>query len=78
MEINKDQDRIEKVVELAAPLSRVWRALTDHEEFGSWFNVVRRAPGAVVRPERRELWHQRLGYATGCAVGIVTERVWPF
>ena len=34
-----DQDRIEKVVELAAPVSRVWRALTDHEEFGKWFRV---------------------------------------
>ena len=34
-----NQDRIEKVVELAAPVSRVWRALTDHEEFGEWFRV---------------------------------------
>ena len=34
-----DQDRIEKVVELAAPVSRVWRAITDHEEFGEWFRV---------------------------------------
>lgn len=34
-----DQDRIEKVVELAAPVPRVWRALTDHEEFGQWFRV---------------------------------------
>lgn len=34
-----EQDKIEKVVELAAPVSRVWRALTDHEEFGQWFHV---------------------------------------
>lgn len=34
-----DQDRIEKIVDLAAPVSRVWRALTDHEEFGRWFRV---------------------------------------
>ena len=34
-----DQDRIEKIVDLAAPVSRVWRALTDHEEFGQWFGV---------------------------------------
>ncbi|HEY1542556.1 MAG TPA: SRPBCC family protein [Xanthobacteraceae bacterium] len=32
-------DRIEKTVELKAPVSRVWRALTDHEEFGKWFRV---------------------------------------
>lgn len=32
-------DRIEKQVDLKAPVSRVWRALTDHEEFGAWFQV---------------------------------------
>jgi uncharacterized protein YndB with AHSA1/START domain len=32
-------DRIEKSIELKAPLPRVWRALTDHEEFGKWFRV---------------------------------------
>ena len=32
-------DRIEKRIELKAPLSRVWRALTDHREFGEWFRV---------------------------------------
>ncbi len=34
-----DQDRIQKTVDLAAPVSRVWRALTDHVEFGRWFHV---------------------------------------
>ena len=34
-----DHDRIEKLVDLAAPVSRVWRALTNHEEFGQWFGV---------------------------------------
>jgi uncharacterized protein YndB with AHSA1/START domain len=32
-------DRIEKRVELAATVSRVWRALTDYREFGEWFRV---------------------------------------
>lgn len=32
-------DRIEKRIELKAPVSRVWRALTDHGEFGEWFRV---------------------------------------
>jgi uncharacterized protein YndB with AHSA1/START domain len=32
-------DRIEKTIELKAPVSRVWRALTDHREFGEWFRV---------------------------------------
>ena len=32
-------DRIEKSIELKAPVSRVWKALTDHREFGAWFGV---------------------------------------
>ncbi len=32
-------DRIEKRMELKAPISRVWRALTDYREFGEWFQV---------------------------------------
>src|SRR5215831_9094702 len=32
-------DRIQKQIELRAPVSRVWRALTDHREFGEWFRV---------------------------------------
>jgi uncharacterized protein YndB with AHSA1/START domain len=32
-------DRIEKQIFLKAPRGRVWRALTDPKEFGSWFRV---------------------------------------
>ena len=37
-------DRIEKTIELKAPVSRVWRALTDHDEFGTWFRVKLEGP----------------------------------
>ena len=37
-------DRIEKQVELRAPLARVWRALTDAREFGAWFGVALEGP----------------------------------
>jgi len=37
-------DRIEKRIELKAPPARVWRALTDHREFGEWFRVKLEAP----------------------------------
>lgn len=37
-------DRIEKRIELKAPISRVWRALTDHREFGTWFRVDLEGP----------------------------------
>lgn len=32
-------DRIQKQVLLRAPLSRVWQAITDSKQFGSWFGV---------------------------------------
>jgi uncharacterized protein YndB with AHSA1/START domain len=32
-------DRIEKQILLRAPRKRVWRAITDSNEFGSWFGV---------------------------------------
>jgi uncharacterized protein YndB with AHSA1/START domain len=34
-----DTDRIEKKVLLKAPRNRIWRALTDSQEFGSWFGM---------------------------------------
>jgi uncharacterized protein YndB with AHSA1/START domain len=37
-------DRIEKTIELKAPVARVWRALTDHHEFGTWFGVRLEGP----------------------------------
>ena len=40
-------DRIEKSLTLRAPLSRVWRALTDSGEFGTWFRVALDGPFAV-------------------------------
>lgn len=36
---NVDTNHIEKRIELKAPVSRVWRALTDYREFGEWFRV---------------------------------------
>jgi uncharacterized protein YndB with AHSA1/START domain len=33
-------DRIEKQIVLRAPLERVWRAISDAAQFGSWFGVA--------------------------------------
>jgi uncharacterized protein YndB with AHSA1/START domain len=33
------ENRIEKRIELKAPVSRVWQALTDYREFGEWFGA---------------------------------------
>jgi len=45
-------DRIEKKIVLRAPRSRVWRALADSTEFGSWFGIRFDGaffPGATMR-----------------------------
>ncbi len=45
-------DRIEKKILLRAPRKRVWRALTDSAEFGSWFGMKFDGPftpGATMR-----------------------------
>ncbi|MGH9319093.1 MAG: SRPBCC family protein [Vicinamibacteria bacterium] len=45
-------DRIEKKIQLRHPRSKVWRALTDAQEFGKWFGAVftgRFEPGARLR-----------------------------
>ena len=62
-------DRIEKRIDLRAPIERVWRALTDHVEFGQWFGVALNEPFVVGRPvtgtfhmeidEARMIEHQR-------------------
>ena len=45
-------DRIDKTITLRAPRSRVWRALTDSEAFGTWFRAKLEDPfieGATTR-----------------------------
>ncbi|WP_340315595.1 SRPBCC family protein [Rhizorhabdus argentea] len=37
-------DSIVRTIDIAAPVERVWRALTDHEEFGRWFRVKLEGP----------------------------------
>lgn len=44
MKLPINEDRIEKEIELKAPRSRVWRALTDHREFSEWFGVNLESP----------------------------------
>ena len=37
--MSAQSDRIEKKVRLRAPLERVWQAISDAKQFGSWFGV---------------------------------------
>ena len=51
------QNSIEKVIELSASVARVWRALTDHKEFGEWFRVDIEGPFAVGEVSRGLMTH---------------------
>ncbi len=45
-------DRIDTRIEVRAPRARVWRALADSREFGTWFGIALEGaftPGATVR-----------------------------
>jgi uncharacterized protein YndB with AHSA1/START domain len=52
-----DRDRIEKQIELKAPVARVWRALSDHREFGDWFGVKLEVPFVAGQEARGRILH---------------------
>ena len=41
------EDKIVKAIDLRADIDRVWRAITDHSEFGEWFRVALEKPFAI-------------------------------
>ena len=67
-------DRIEKQIELKAPVSRVWRALTDYQQFGEWFQVKIEAPFAPGETARGKLTFP--GYE-GKAFEFVVQKIEP-
>jgi uncharacterized protein YndB with AHSA1/START domain len=50
-------DRIEKTIDIAAPVERVWRALIDPVEFGAWFRVKLENGFAVGETTRGRITH---------------------
>jgi uncharacterized protein YndB with AHSA1/START domain len=48
---------IEKRIELKAPVSRVWRALTDQREFGEWFRLSVEEPFSPGKVARGRILH---------------------
>src|SRR5699024_3978399 len=61
-------DRIEKRIVLKAPVSRVWRALTDHEQFGAWFQVKLEAPFVPGKEAVGKITHPGCEHVTWRAV----------
>ena len=52
-----EKDRIEKQIDLKAPVSRVWRALTDYREFGEWFRVKLEGPFVAGKEAQGQITH---------------------
>ena len=73
-------DRIEKQIELKAPLSRVWRALTDYREFGEWFRVKLEGPFVEGQVARGQVLHPGYEHVVWQAVvqRIEPERLFSF
>jgi uncharacterized protein YndB with AHSA1/START domain len=70
----KNTDRIEEKILLRVPRARVWRALTDAEEFGEWFGVKLTgafAPGATVKGTITDKEYEGLPFE------LVVERIEP-
>ena len=67
-------DRIEKRVVLRAPRSRVWRALTNAEEFSTWFRINLEGAIAEGRPVRGKLTFKGYEHIT---VEMLVERIEP-
>jgi uncharacterized protein YndB with AHSA1/START domain len=67
-------DRIEKRIELKAPVGRVWRALTDSKEFGQWFGVNLETPFVAGQSTRGRITHP--GY-DHLIMTVVVEKMEP-
>jgi len=50
-------NKIEKQIELNAPVARVWRAITDYREFGEWFRVALEGPFVPGQVSRGHILH---------------------
>lgn len=70
----ENTDRIADKVLLHAPRARVWRALTDSEEFGQWFGVKGLGPFAPGETVRGTITHK--GYEH-VRIEIAVERMEP-
>jgi uncharacterized protein YndB with AHSA1/START domain len=74
MSITTATDRIEKQIVVRAPRARVWRTLTNPDEFGSWFGATIAGtftPGARVRGQITHKGYEHL------TMEITIERMEP-
>jgi uncharacterized protein YndB with AHSA1/START domain len=67
-------DRIEKQIELKVPVSRVWRALTDYNEFGEWFRVKLEGPFVAGQSARGQITHPGYEHVT---MEVIVQKIEP-
>jgi uncharacterized protein YndB with AHSA1/START domain len=67
-----DTDRIEKKVRLRATRARVWRALTNAAEFGTWFRVALEGAFAVGKTTKGKILHPGYEHLT---MAVPVERM---
>jgi uncharacterized protein YndB with AHSA1/START domain len=73
--MSTDTDRIERSIDIKAPRARVWRALADAEEFGSWFGV--NLKGRPSWPAGRCAGTSPIPATSTCIFEVQVERVEP-
>lgn len=67
-------DRIEKKIQLRHPPSKVWRALTDSQQFGEWFGVRLKDPFKPGARVQGKVTHKGYEHMT---MDILIERMEP-
>ena len=75
MSTGTETDRITRSIVINAPRERVWRALSNAEEFGTWFGATRQgqtfAPGQRARGQITHCGHEHVYF------DVVIERIEP-
>ncbi len=67
-------DKIEKQIEVYASISRVWRAITDYQEFGQWFRVNLEGPFVVGQVTRGQITYPGYEHVT---MEVIVEAIEP-
>lgn len=77
------QNIIQRTIIIKAPIEKVWRAISDHEEFGIWFRAKVHTPfktGAVVSCNSLYPGHEHLSWEMTITEMVPLDRIsftWP-
>src|SRR5687767_3935274 len=69
-----DTDRIVKNTVIAAPIERVWRAISDAREFGAWFRIALEGTFRAGQPIRGRITYPGYEHLTA---ELLVERIEP-